>query len=91
MGDYVIHESGILDIDVHCGSGYIGIQINAFTMDYLRSSTWNYNSVHLTKLVWWQDVDNFYRDAVSIDCTVDDNIYDKCLGLVAWDENVIDV
>ena len=51
MGYYVIHDSGILDIDVNFESGYRGIQINAFTLDRLISSTWNYNSVHIAKLV----------------------------------------
>ena len=68
MGDYVIHDSGILDIDVHCESGYRGIQINAFMLYLLISSTLNYNSVHITKFLWWWDVDNFNKDAVSIDC-----------------------
>ena len=83
MGDYVIRDSGILYIDVYCESGYKGIQINAFMLYRLRSSTWNYNSVHLTKLVWWWDVDNIYSDAISIYCTVNDNISDKWPGVVA--------
>ena len=74
MGDYVICDSDILDIDVHCEYGYRGIHMNAFMLTRLRYSTWNYNSVHLTKSVWWWYVDNFYRDEVSIDCTADENI-----------------
>ena len=77
MGDYVIRNSGIIAIDVHCESGYRGSHLNDFTLDRLISSTWNYNGVHLTKLVWLWNVDNFYRDAVSIYCTVYDNISDK--------------
>ena len=91
MGDYVIHDLGILDIDVHCESGYKGIEINSFMLDRLISSTWNYNSVHITKLILWWDNDNFKKDVVFIDCKVDENIYDKWLGVVAWNENVIDV
>ena len=91
MGDYIIYDSDILEIDVHCEYVYRGIQLNALTLDRLRSSTCKYNSVYLTKLFWWWDVENIYRDAVSIDCTVDENISDKWLGEVAWGENVIDV
>ena len=91
MCDYVIRDSVILDIDVHCESGCRGIQINAFTLDRLRYSTWNYNSVNLTKWVWWWYVDNFYRDEVSIDSMVDTNISDEWLGVVSWGDNVIDV
>ena len=45
----------------------------------------------LTRLVWWWDNDNFNKDAVYIDCTVDESISDKWLGVVDWGENVIDV
>ena len=31
------------------------------------------------------------KDEISIDCIVDDNIYDKWLGVVAWCDNVIGV
>ena len=91
MGDSVIRDSGILDIYVHYESGYRGSQLNTFTLDNIISSTWNCNSVHLTKWVrWWND-GNLYRDAGSVDCTVDDNISDKWIGVVDWGENVIDV
>ena len=91
MGDYAIRDSGILDSDVHCESGYRGIQINDFTLDRLISYTWNYNSVHLTKLFCWWDNDNFNKGEVNIDWTVDENISDKWLGVVAWGENVNDI
>ena len=89
LGDYVIHGSGILDIDVHCEYGYRGIQINDFTLDCIISTTWNYNIVHLTKLVWWWDVDNIYRYAGPIDCTVNVNISDIWLRAISRVENVI--
>ena len=91
MGDYIIRDSGILDIDVHYESGYRGIQLNTFTLDNIISSTWNYNSARLTKLVWWWYVNNFYINVVSIDCTVDDNVSDKWLIVVSWGENVIGI
>ena len=60
-------------------------------MDPDQCFTLDLNSVYLTRLVWWWDYGNFNKDAVSIDCTVDENIYDKWLGVVDWVENVIDV
>ena len=35
------------------------------------------------------DVDIFYKDEVSIYCTVYDIISDRLMGVVAWDTNVI--
>ena len=76
---------------VHCGSGCIGRQLNTFTLERIISSTWKHNSAQLTKLVWWWDVENIYRDLGSIDCTVDVNIFNIWLGAVARGDNVIDV
>ena len=44
-----------------------------------------------TKLVWWWDVENIYRDLGSIDCSVDVNISNIWLGAVARGDNVSDV
>ena len=73
---------------VHCDSGCIGRQINDFELDRIRSSTWNYNSAHLTKLFWLWDIENMYRDAGSIYCTVDMNISYIWMGAVARGSNL---
>ena len=48
------------------------------------SSTWELNSILLANIFRWWDVYTFYRDEGYIDSTVDERIYDRLTGEVAW-------
>ena len=67
---------------VHCESWCSGIQIKSFTLDHLVTSTWELNSIHFTKLVWLWDVNSNFWDEGSIDCTVDDKVFNISMGAV---------
>ena len=49
-GDASIYGEYVVLMSI-CESGYRIIQLNTFTLDRMRSSTWKYNSAQLTKLV----------------------------------------